>query len=88
MTQAYTFSTFALKSRYICTVLLKCCTGGCGFKKRALRDYTAPDESCLSLTEGEIITNVSVIDDDWAEGQNFNDRTGRFPLSHSEVSLP
>jgi len=47
----------------------------------------AQDESYLSLTKGEIITSVSVIDDVWATGHNFEGRTGKFPLYNCQVPV-
>ena len=54
---------------------------------KALYDYTADDENSLSLTEGELITNVRVIDDHWATGQNFDEKTGSFPRQYCEVAI-
>jgi len=51
-----------------------------------LYDYIAHDENCLSLTEGEIIANVSWIDDHWATGQNFDGKTGLIPRNCCEVA--
>jgi len=65
---------------------VNCCSGDSG-EMRALYDYTGPDESYLSLTAGEIITNVSLIDDDWGKGQNSDEKTGLFPLSYCQVIL-
>jgi len=53
---------------------------------KALYDYSAHDENCLSLTEGEVVTNVSWIDDHWATGQNFDGKTGSFPRNYCEVA--
>ena len=61
-------------------------TGESGLKMKALYDYTTDEERCLSLTEGEIITNVSLIDDAWASGRNFDGTKGLFPLNHCEVT--
>jgi len=64
-----------------------CCAGDGGLEMRALYDYTAMDDSYLSLTPGEIITNVSFVDDDWGNGQNADGRTGSFPRNFCEVIL-
>jgi len=56
---------------------------------RALYDYTGPDDSYLSLTEGEIITDVSYVelDGDWGRGQNCDGTTGLFPINYCQVIL-
>jgi len=54
---------------------------------RALYDYTDAneDENYLALTAGEIITNVTSTDADWAKGRNAEGKTGFFPLNYCEV---
>lgn len=45
---------------------------------RAIYDYTAADDDEISFVEGDIIKDVTVIDDGWMEGQNA--RTGQYGM--------
>jgi len=51
---------------------------------KALYDYAAEDESELPLTEGEIITNISLISE--GKGQNCEGTTEWFPLNYCQVT--
>lgn len=55
--------------------------------KRALvqYDYEKAEENELELKEGEYITNIEMVDDDWWMGQNPHGETGLFPSNYVEL---
>jgi len=67
--------------------VVNCCADDDTLKMRAMYDYVSEDDICLSLTEGEIIINVKLMDDVWAEGQNFDGIIGFFPLNYCQVII-
>lgn len=48
-------------------------------------DYEKAEENELALFEGERITNIDMIDEDWWMGQNSRGETGLFPSNYVEV---
>ncbi|KAF2088241.1 hypothetical protein K490DRAFT_73196 [Saccharata proteae CBS 121410] len=55
--------------------------------KRAVAqyDYEKAEENELELQEGEIVTNIDMVDDDWWMGQNSRGETGLFPSNYVEL---
>lgn len=51
-------------------------------------DYERAEENELELHEGEHITNIDMIDDDWWMGQNNRGETGLFPSNYVELVEP
>nr|POF26295.1 drebrin-like protein [Quercus suber] len=48
-------------------------------------DYEKAEDNELELHEGERITNIDMIDEDWWMGQNSRGETGLFPSNYVEV---
>lgn len=55
--------------------------------KRALVqfDYEKAEDNELELKEGEYVTNIEMVDEDWWMGQNSRDETGLFPSNYVEL---
>lgn len=55
--------------------------------KRALvqYDYEKAEDNELELKEGEYVTNIEMVDDDWWMGQNPHGETGLFPSNYVEL---
>ena len=55
--------------------------------KRALvqYDYEKAEDNELELREGELVTNIEMVDDDWWMGQNPHGETGLFPSNYVEL---
>jgi hypothetical protein len=55
--------------------------------KRALiqYDYEKAEDNELELQEGEYVTNIDMVDDDWWMGQNSRGETGLFPSNYVEL---
>ena len=55
--------------------------------KRALvqYDYDKAEENELELKEGEYVTNIEMVDEDWWMGQNPHGETGLFPSNYVEL---
>ncbi len=58
-----------------------------GGNKRAVAqyDYEKAEENELQLREGETITNIDMVDDDWWMGRNSSGDTGLFPSNYVEL---
>lgn len=58
-------------------------TGG----KRALiqYDYEKAEDNELELTEGEYVTNIEMVDEDWWMGTNSRGESGLFPSNYVEI---
>lgn len=55
--------------------------------KRALiqYDYEKAEDNELELREGEYVTNIEMVDDDWWMGQNPRGESGLFPSNYVEL---
>ena len=55
--------------------------------KRALvqYDYEKAEDNELELKEGEYVTNIEMVDDDWWMGQNLRGETGLFPSNYVDL---
>lgn len=55
--------------------------------KRALvqYDYEKAEDNELELKEGEYVTNIEMVDDDWWMGQNPRGESGLFPSNYVEL---
>ncbi|KAK7554493.1 hypothetical protein IWX49DRAFT_101507 [Phyllosticta citricarpa] len=55
--------------------------------KRAVAqfDYEKAEDNELELREGEVISNIDMVDDDWWMGQNSRGDTGLFPSNYVEL---
>ena len=58
-----------------------------GSRKRALvqYDYEKAEDNEIKLHEGEYVTNIEMVDEDWWMGQNQEGETGLFPSSYVEL---
>lgn len=48
-------------------------------------DYEKAEDNELELREGEYVTNIEMVDEDWWMGQNSRDETGLFPSNYVEL---
>ena len=48
-------------------------------------DYEKAEENELELREGEQVTNIEMVDEDWWMGQNSRGETGLFPSNYVEL---
>ena len=55
--------------------------------KRALTqyDYEKAEDNELELKEGEYVTNIEMVDEDWWMGQNAHGESGLFPSNYVEL---
>jgi len=55
--------------------------------KRALvqYDYEKAEDNEIELKEGDYVTNIEMVDDDWWMGQNAIGETGLFPANYVEL---
>ncbi|KAF2187106.1 hypothetical protein K469DRAFT_629987 [Zopfia rhizophila CBS 207.26] len=60
---------------------------GSGGGQRAIAqyDYEKAEDNELELREGETITNIDMVDEDWWMGQNSSGETGLFPSNYVEL---
>lgn len=61
--------------------------GGSIGGKRALiqYDYEKAEDNEIELKEGEFVTNIEMVDEDWWMGQNSAGETGLFPSNYVEL---
>ena len=57
-------------------------------RKRALiqYDYEKAEDNEIELREGEYVTNIEMVDEDWWMGQNSQGETGLFPSNYVELA--
>lgn len=62
-------------------------TGGAEGGKRALvqYDYEKAEDNELELREGEYITDIDTVDEDWWHGRNSRGESGLFPSNYVEL---
>ena len=48
-------------------------------------DYDKAEDNELNLKEGEYVTNIDMVDNDWWMGQNMHGETGLFPSNYVEL---
>ena len=62
-------------------------TGGAESGKRALvqYDYEKAEDNELELREGEYITEIDTVDEDWWHGRNSRGESGLFPSNYVEL---
>jgi hypothetical protein len=48
-------------------------------------DYEKAEDNEIELKEGEYVTNIDMVDDDWWMGQNAQGETGLFPSNYVEL---
>jgi hypothetical protein len=58
-----------------------------GAGKRAIvqYDYGKAEDNEIELKEGEYVTNIDMVDEDWWMGQNAHGETGLFPSNYVEL---
>lgn len=63
-------------------------TGAAEGGKRALvqYDYEKAEDNELELREGDYITDIDMVDDDWWHGRNSRGETGLFPSNYVELA--
>ena len=58
---------------------------GSGKRALVLYDYEKAEDNELELKEGEYVTSIEMVDDDWWMGQNPHGETGLFPSNYVEL---
>ncbi len=59
---------------------------GAGGKRALIQyDYEKAEDNELELREGEYVTNIEMVDEDWWMGQNSRGETGLFPSNYVEL---
>lgn len=61
--------------------------GGHASGKRAViqYDYSKAEDNEIELVEGDIVTNIEMVDDDWWMGTNSTGESGLFPSNYVEL---
>ncbi len=59
-------------------------TAQSGIEALAIYDYQAADDDEISFHEGDILTEVSHIDEGWSEGRAPSGQYGMFPSNYVE----
>ena len=60
-------------------------TNGSGKRALVQYDYEKAEDNEIKLHEGEYVTNIEMVDEDWWMGQNQEGETGLFPSSYVEL---
>ncbi|KAH7123713.1 hypothetical protein B0J11DRAFT_529697 [Dendryphion nanum] len=86
---AATFGAAAVAGAGIAAVAAGSGSGGSGASsgKRAVvqYDYEKAEENEIELREGEFVTNIDMVDDDWWMGTNTQGESGLFPSNYVEL---
>jgi hypothetical protein len=56
-----------------------------GYSVRVIYDYTAGEDNEISLREGEVITGVQAVTEDWWSGVSPSGQAGLFPANYVEM---
>lgn len=56
-----------------------------GQRAVVLYDYTADEENEINLVEGQVVTEIDMVDEDWWRGTNALGATGLFPSNYVEL---
>ncbi|CAK7563896.1 MAG: actin binding protein [Sporothrix epigloea] len=59
--------------------------GGDGVRALIQYDYEKAEDNEIELVEGEYVTNIDQVDDDWWMGTNSRGETGLFPSNYVEI---
>ncbi|KAI9831410.1 MAG: hypothetical protein M1826_003583 [Phylliscum demangeonii] len=60
--------------------------GGDGGKRALIQfDYEKAEDNEIDLVEGQLVTNIDFVDDDWWMGQNSQGESGLFPSNYVEL---
>jgi hypothetical protein len=61
-------------------------TGNTGGKRALVQyDYEKAEDNELELTEGDYVTNIEMVDEDWWMGTNSKGESGLFPSNYVEL---
>ncbi|SPQ18925.1 caf4f37d-1e84-45d7-affc-581a60e590b6 [Thermothielavioides terrestris] len=61
-------------------------TGASGGRRALIQyDYEKAEDNEIELREGEYVTNIEMVDDDWWMGTNAQGETGLFPSNYVEL---
>lgn len=60
-------------------------SGGAGKRALIQYDYEKAEDNEIDLREGEYVTNIDMVDEDWWMGQNAQGETGLFPSNYVEL---
>jgi hypothetical protein len=59
---------------------------GSGGKRAVIQyDYEKAEDNEIDLVEGEYVTNIEMVDDDWWMGTNSKGESGLFPSNYVEL---
>ena len=50
-----------------------------------IANISSPEDNEIELKEGEHVTNIDMVDEDWWMGQNARGQTGLFPANYVEL---
>ncbi|KAF8250497.1 hypothetical protein K440DRAFT_640065 [Wilcoxina mikolae CBS 423.85] len=59
--------------------------GGTGLRAIVLYDYTADEENEINLVDGQVVTDIDMVDEDWWRGINAQGQEGLFPSNYVEL---
>jgi hypothetical protein len=61
--------------------------GGQGGKRAVVQyDYDKAEDNEIDLVEGQIVTNIDMVDEDWWMGTNSKGESGLFPSNYVELT--
>ncbi|TGZ77370.1 hypothetical protein EX30DRAFT_323688 [Ascodesmis nigricans] len=59
--------------------------GGAGARATILYDYGAAEDNEINLVEGQVVTDIEMVDEDWWAGTNSAGQHGLFPSNYVEL---